>query len=145
MHGVAIAGPKSRKLLQRITRDDVWNGALRFRDVRRTFVGCVPVILVRISFSGELGYELYCEPQILMALWERIEHAGADLGVRPYGARALMSLRLEKYWGGSGRWTTAPITPQRKADSTPSLTGSAGSSAASRRSPSANADRYASW
>lgn len=99
LHGVAIAGPRSRELLQRITRDDVSNEVLRFRDVRRTFVGGVPVILVRISFSGELGYEMYCEPQFLIALWERIEEAGADLGVRPYGARALMSLRLEKHWG----------------------------------------------
>jgi dimethylglycine dehydrogenase len=99
LHGVAIAGPKSRELLQQISRDDVANDALRFRDVRRTFVGGVPVILVRISFSGELGYEMYCEPQFQLALWERIEAAGAGLGVRPYGARALMSLRLEKHWG----------------------------------------------
>lgn len=99
LHGVAIAGPRSRELLQRLTRDDVSNATLRFRDVRRTFVGGVPVILVRISFSGELGYEMYCEPQFQLALWERIEQAGADLGVRPYGARALMSLRLEKHWG----------------------------------------------
>jgi dimethylglycine dehydrogenase len=99
LHGVAIAGPKSRELLQRISRDDVANDALRFRDMRRTFVGGVPVILVRISFSGELGYEMYCEPQFQLALWERIEAAGAGLGVRPYGARALMSLRLEKHWG----------------------------------------------
>jgi dimethylglycine dehydrogenase len=96
---VAIAGPRARDLLQRITRDDVSNTGLRFRDVRRTFVGGVPVVLVRISFSGELGYEMYCEPQFQMALWERIEAAGADMGVKPYGARTLMSLRLEKHWG----------------------------------------------
>jgi dimethylglycine dehydrogenase len=99
LHGVAIAGPRARDLLQRITRDDVSNMGLRFRDVRRTFVGGVPVVLVRISFSGELGYEMYCEPQFQMALWEHIEAAGADLGVQPYGARTLMSLRLEKHWG----------------------------------------------
>jgi dimethylglycine dehydrogenase len=63
------------------------------------FVAGVPVLLVRISFSGELGYELYCEPQFQLALWERIAEAGADLGLRPYGARTLMSLRLEKHWG----------------------------------------------
>ncbi len=72
---------------------------MRFRDVRRTFVGGVPVTLVRLSFSGELGYEIYCEPPYLMALWEQVEAAGADLGLRPYGARTLMSLRLEKNWG----------------------------------------------
>ncbi|HEX7374483.1 MAG TPA: FAD-dependent oxidoreductase [Steroidobacteraceae bacterium] len=99
LHGFALSGPHSRQLLQRLTRDDVSAGALKFRDVRRTFVGGVPVILVRLSFSGELGYELYCEPQFLLALWERIEAAGTDLGLKPYGARALMSLRLEKNWG----------------------------------------------
>jgi len=51
-HGIAISGPKSRELLSRITRDDVSAEALKFRDTRKTFVGGVPVILNRISFSG---------------------------------------------------------------------------------------------
>ena len=98
-HGFALSGPNSRALLSRITREDVSNSALKFRDIRRTFVGGVPVILVRISFSGELGYEIYCEPQFQIALWEKIEQAGEGLGLKLYGARALMSLRLEKNWG----------------------------------------------
>lgn len=99
LHGFALSGPNSRQLLQRLTRDDVSAGALKFRDVRRSFAGGVPVVLLRLSFSGELGYELYCEPQFHLALWEHIEAAGADLGLQPYGARTLMSLRLEKNWG----------------------------------------------
>jgi dimethylglycine dehydrogenase len=99
LHGVAIAGPRARELLQRISRDDVSPQGLRFRDVRSTFVGGVPVILIRISFSGELGFEMYCEPQFQLALWEHVEAAGQDLGLKPYGARTLMSLRLEKHWG----------------------------------------------
>ena len=98
-HGVAISGPKSRELLQRITRDDVSAEAFRFRDLRQTAVGGVPVILNRISFSGELGYEIYCRPQYLLKLASEIEAAGADLGYTWYGARALMSMRLEKGWG----------------------------------------------
>ena len=98
-HGFALSGPRSRELLQRITREDVSAAAFRFRDVRRTFVGGVPVVLVRLSFSGELGFEIYCEPQFHLALFEQIEAAGADLGLKPYGARTLMSLRLEKHWG----------------------------------------------
>ena len=98
-HGIAISGPKSRDLLARITRDDVSAEAFKFRDTRRTFVGGVPVILNRISFSGELGYEIYCRPQYLLRLSEAIEDAGADLGYCWYGSRALMSLRLEKGWG----------------------------------------------
>lgn len=99
LHGVAIAGPRARDLLSRVTRDDVSNAALRFRDVRQTFVCGVPVTLLRLSFSGELGFEIYTEPTYHLRLWEGLEEAGKDLGVTPYGGRALMSLRLEKAWG----------------------------------------------
>jgi len=98
-HGIAISGPKSRKLLSAISRDDVSSEVLKFRDTRQTHVGGVPVILNRISFTGELGYEIYCKPQYLLKLSEEIEAAGESLGYRWFGARALMSLRLEKNWG----------------------------------------------
>jgi dimethylglycine dehydrogenase len=99
LHGFALAGPRARELLGRITREDVSASSLKFRDARQTFVGGVPSYLLRLSFSGELGYEIYCEPQFHLALWEHIEVAGSDLGLKQYGARALMSLRLEKSWG----------------------------------------------
>ena len=98
-HGIALSGPKSRELLARITREDVSADALKFRDLRQTYVGGVPVILNRINFTGELGYEIYCKPQYLLRLADAIEEAGADLGYRWYGARALLSMRLEKGWG----------------------------------------------
>jgi len=98
-HGMAISGPNSRELLSRICRDDVSSEAFKFLDIRQTFVGGVPVILTRVSFSGELGYEIYCAPQYQIKLFEEIEAAGADLGLKLYGGRALMSLRLEKNWG----------------------------------------------
>ena len=101
-HGIALSGPNARELLSRICRDDVSAEAFKFRDTRETFVGGVPVVMHRISFSGELGYEIYCRPQYLIRLSEAIEEAGADLGYRWYGARALMSLRLEKGWGAWG-------------------------------------------
>jgi dimethylglycine dehydrogenase len=101
-HGMAISGPKSRELLARICRDDVSAEALRFRDVRRTFVAGVPAILNRLSFSGELGYEIYVAPEYQLRLYESIIEQGEDLGLKLYGARALMSLRLEKNWGA---WT----------------------------------------
>jgi dimethylglycine dehydrogenase len=99
LHGISIAGPRSRELLARLTRDDVSAAAFKFRDIRRTVVGGVPCLLARVSFTGELGYEIYCAPQYQLALYEAIERAGADLGLRWFGARALMSLRLEKSWG----------------------------------------------
>ena len=98
-HGISLSGPQSRELLSRISRDDVSADGLKFRDTRKTFVGGVPVILNRLSFSGELGYEIYCRPQFLIRLAQAIEEAGADLDYRWYGARALMSMRLEKAWG----------------------------------------------
>ena len=58
--------------------------------------------LNRLSFSGELGFEIYCRPQYLIRLAEAIEEAGTDLGYCWYGNRALMSLRLEKGWGAWG-------------------------------------------
>ena len=99
LHGWALSGPNSRTLLQNLTRDDVSNEAMKFLDIRETFVAGVPVILARVSFSGELGYEIYCAPQFHLKVMEGIEEAGADLGLKFYGARALMSLRLEKNWG----------------------------------------------
>ncbi len=102
LHGIAISGPNSRDLLARISRDDVSADAIKFRDVRKTFVGGVPAILARVSFSGELGFEIHVAPQYQLRLAEAIEAAGADLGLRWYGARALMSMRLEKGWGA---WT----------------------------------------
>ena len=99
-HGVALSGPKSREVLSALTRKDVSAEAFKFRDICQTYVGGVPVILARISFSGELGYEIYCKPAYLLRLAEALEDADADLVW--YGARALMSLRLEKSWGAWG-------------------------------------------
>ncbi|MDB4222631.1 FAD-dependent oxidoreductase [Granulosicoccus sp.] len=101
-HGIALSGPQSRELLSRITRDDVSAESFKFRDTRQTYVGGVPVILHRISFSGELGFEIYCQPQYLLRLAESIEEAGVDLDYQWYGNRTLMSLRLEKGWGAWG-------------------------------------------
>jgi len=102
LHGLAIAGPNARELLSRITREDVSQEAFKFRDIRPATVGAVPAILARISFSGELGYEIYCAAHYQLRLFEAIEDAGQDLGLKLYGNRALMSLRLEKGWGA---WT----------------------------------------
>ena len=81
-------------------RDDI--ASVKFRDLKKTFVAGVPVILNRINFSGELGYEIYCRPPYLIRLAQAIETAGTDFGYRWYGARALMSMRLEKSWGAWG-------------------------------------------
>ena len=101
-HGVAISGPKSRELLSRICRESVSNISLKFRDIRETFVAGVPCILNRLSFTGELGFEIYTAPHFNLKLFEEIEKQGKDLDMKLYGARALMSMRLEKNWGAWG-------------------------------------------
>ena len=101
-HGLAISGPNSRKLLSKICREDVSSESFKFRDTKEIFVGGVPAIVNRISFTGELGYEIYTAPQFQLKLFEEIEKNGKDLGLKTFGGRALMSMRLEKNWGA---WT----------------------------------------
>jgi dimethylglycine dehydrogenase len=98
-HGLAISGPKSRALLQTLTRDNLDKDNFKFSEIRETSLAGVPVILVRLSFSGELGYEIYCKPVYLRKLHQAITETGAKYSLQHYGARALMSLRLEKGWG----------------------------------------------
>ena len=98
-HGLAISGPKSRELMSKICRDDVSNEVFQFRDSKETFIGGVPAIVNRISFTGELGYEIYTAPQFQIKLFEEIENNGKNLGLKIFGGRALMSMRLEKNWG----------------------------------------------
>ena len=91
---MAISGPQSRELLSRICRDDVAAESLKFRDIKETHVAGVPCILNRLSFTGELGFEIYVAPHFQLKLFEEIEDCGKDLDLQLYGARALMSMRL---------------------------------------------------
>ncbi len=102
IHGISISGPNSRELLSRLTREDVSSKAFNFRDIKNTFIGSVPALCIRISFTGELGYEIYVAPQYQLKLFKEIQEAGKDLGLKWFGGRALMSMRLEKSWGA---WT----------------------------------------
>ncbi len=99
-HGIALSGPKSRELLQRLVREDVERRGVQVsRSAPDLCRRCAGDPEPDQLFSGELGYEIYCRPQYLLQLASAIEEAGADLGYRWYGARALMSMRLEKGWG----------------------------------------------
>jgi dimethylglycine dehydrogenase len=98
-HGFAISGPNSRKLLSRLCRDDVSAKGFKFLDIRKSYVAGVPAMVNRLSFSGELGFEIYVEPEYQLKLYETLLEHGEDLDLQHYGSRALMSLRLEKGWG----------------------------------------------
>ncbi len=97
--GFQIAGPRARELLSRVTRAAVDNPAFPFLAVREFEVGMVPARVARVSYTGDLGYEIYVHRDHQLALYETLTAAGADLGLRPFGMRAMMSLRLEKSFG----------------------------------------------
>jgi dimethylglycine dehydrogenase len=97
--GFQIAGPHARDLLARVTRSDVGPKAFRFMDVKHLTVGMAECLIQRVSYTGDLGYEIYCDPMSQRALWEALSEAGRDLGLRPFGMRAMMSLRLDKFFG----------------------------------------------
>jgi len=101
-HGLALSGPKSRDLLQKLVRENISNENFKFRDVREMYVAGVPAIVNRISFTGELGYEIYVAPHFQLKLYEEMEDVGKEFKLKPFGGRALMSMRLEKNWGA---WT----------------------------------------
>ncbi len=97
--GFQIAGPNARALLRRVTRADVGREAFPFLSVAPMEVGLVPAIVARISYTGDLGFEIYVAPEHQVALYHALDEAGADLGLTPFGMRAMMSLRLEKSFG----------------------------------------------
>jgi dimethylglycine dehydrogenase len=109
--GVSIAGPHARTLVQRLVRNDLSAAAFRLFDVRETAVGYAPAILTRAGFTGELGYELWTTPDYFASLYDDVWEAGRDLGLVPFGGRALSSLRLEKGYGSFNKDFRPDYTP----------------------------------
>jgi dimethylglycine dehydrogenase len=97
--GLSIAGPNARALLQRLTDDDVSNEAFKFMDYREMEVATVKAQVNRVTYTGDLGYEIWVAPEYQRRLYESIQVAGADLGLKNFGMRALLCLRLEKNFG----------------------------------------------
>ena len=109
--GFQIAGPKARELLSRVTRSDVSAEAFKFMDVRAMTVGMANCTVQRVSYTADLGYEIYCDHMSVRHLWDTLSAAGTDLGLRPFGMRAMMSLRLDKWFGSWGREFSPDYTP----------------------------------
>lgn len=93
---VAVAGPRARDLVARLTGADLSNAALPFMACTPAHIARVPGRIFRISFSGELGYELAVPSRFGAALWDRLLAEAAALGGGPYGIEALNVLRIEK-------------------------------------------------
>jgi 4-methylaminobutanoate oxidase (formaldehyde-forming) len=97
-----IQGPKSRELLQSITSADLSNEAFPFRTAREIDIGLARVLCVRITYAGELGYELNIPSEQAVHVYDRIVDAGKKFGLRHAGLKALASLRMEKAYRDYG-------------------------------------------
>ncbi len=111
LSAIAIAGPNSRELLRLVASGDVENDSTPFMSVRSMDVGMAPCRVARISFTGELGYEIYVPNVYARSLYDALLDAGEDLGIRPFGIRALLSLGMEKSFGIWSREFTPEFTP----------------------------------
>ncbi|HEY2809512.1 MAG TPA: FAD-dependent oxidoreductase [Steroidobacteraceae bacterium] len=94
--GLSIAGPRSRELLQRLTDEDVSSAAFRFLEHRSMEIANVPAMINRVTYTGDLGYEIWVAPEYQRRLYGAIMDSGKGLGVVNFGMRALLCLRLEK-------------------------------------------------
>jgi dimethylglycine dehydrogenase len=97
--GLSVAGPRSRELLQSLVDADLSSSAFPFMSFRALDVGMVPALVGRLSFTGDLGYEIWVTSDYQRTLFDLLTRAGRQLGVRHFGGRALNSMRLEKSFG----------------------------------------------
>jgi len=109
--GFQIAGPRARDLLAKVTRADVSAGRFRFLDVRRLPLGLMQATVQRVSYTGDLGFEIYVDAMEQRALWHLLWEAGQEFGLKPFGMRAMMSLRLDKFFGAWLREFSPDYTP----------------------------------
>jgi dimethylglycine dehydrogenase len=112
MCGFNVAGPKARETLQRLTNADLGTPGFPFMASRRIVVAGIDVIALRVSFTGDLGWELYCGTADQTALYRALLDAAKQEGGGPVGSRALMSLRVEKGYGSWGREYSPEYWPQ---------------------------------
>jgi len=99
---INVIGPKSRKLLEVVSPDDISNEGFKFSTCKNLTVGYAPVIAWRVTYVGELGYELYVPTEYACHVYETLWDAGQQFSIKNAGYRAIDSMRLEKgycYWG----------------------------------------------
>ncbi|MEV6394564.1 FAD-dependent oxidoreductase [Streptomyces sp. NPDC051907] len=99
---IGLWGPKARDVLQPLTRDDFSNAGLRYFQAKRTHIGAVPVTALRLSYVGELGWELYTTADMGLKLWDTLWEAARPHGGIAAGRGAFNSLRLEKGYRSFG-------------------------------------------
>jgi len=110
--GFNIAGPRARDALQLLTNADLSNEGFRFMHSRQITVAGIDCLAIRVSFTGDLGWELHCDAGDQVALYAALLQVARDLGGGPVGGRALGSLRIEKGYGSWGREYSQEYWPQ---------------------------------
>ena len=97
--GLSVAGPHARDVLQSVTATSLATADFPFMAFRRVDVGMVPAWVGRMTYTGDLGYEIWVAPEYQRALFDVLWDAGQPYGMALFGFRALMSLRMEKRFG----------------------------------------------
>jgi dimethylglycine dehydrogenase len=100
---LVLAGPRSREVLTKVADIDVSNAAFPWLTARRLSIGAAGLLAMRVNFVGELGYELHHPIEMQNAIFDALMAAGAPFGIKPFGIRAMDSLRLEKSYKLVGR------------------------------------------
>jgi 4-methylaminobutanoate oxidase (formaldehyde-forming) len=108
---VNVIGPKSRALLQKTTGEDLSNRAFAFGTCKSFSVGYAPVTALRVTYVGELGYELYIPTEYAAHVYETLWDSGQDMGVKNAGYRTISSMHLEKGYPDWGSELTPEYTP----------------------------------
>ena len=108
---INVIGPKSRELLQRHTREDMGNDHFAFGTLQNLTIGYAPVMAFRVTYVGELGYELYIPAEFAGHVYETIWGSGQDLNIANAGYRAIASTHLEKGYADWGSELTPEYTP----------------------------------
>jgi glycine cleavage system aminomethyltransferase T/glycine/D-amino acid oxidase-like deaminating enzyme len=106
-----VWGPRSREILQSLTKTDLSHAAFPYLRAQEIATADVPCLALRVTYVGELGYELYCPTEYGLALWDALIAAGEPHGLVPAGYRAIESLRLEKGYRAWGSDITPETTP----------------------------------
>lgn len=106
-----LIGPRSRAILVQVTDDDLSQGAFPYLACRFITLGSAPVLAMRVTYVGELGYELYVPAEFALHVYELVREAGRGAGLRPAGYRAIESLRLEKGYRAWGAELSPDYTP----------------------------------
>jgi heterotetrameric sarcosine oxidase gamma subunit len=109
--GLGLFGPHARKVIEKLTNVDVSNEAFGYFKAKSLYLDQVPATLWRLSYVGELGYEIYTDADMALKLWDTLLEAGKEFGIIPAGRGAFNSMRLEKGYRSYGTDMTSEHNP----------------------------------